>query len=68
MNITTVGIDLAKNAFSVHGVDGHGKVVFKKTVSRKKMPECPANLPPPVLSSPTQRVAGTMAATVMPYP
>lgn len=25
MNITTVGIDLAKNVFSVHGVDGHGK-------------------------------------------
>lgn len=25
MNITTVGIDLAKNVFSVHGVDGYGK-------------------------------------------
>jgi hypothetical protein len=24
MNITTVGIDLAKNIFSVHGVDAHG--------------------------------------------
>jgi hypothetical protein len=23
--ITTVGIDLAKNVLSVHGVDGHGK-------------------------------------------
>jgi hypothetical protein len=23
--ITTVGIDLAKNVFSVHGVDAHGK-------------------------------------------
>lgn len=27
MNITTVGIDLAKNVFSVHGVDAHDKVI-----------------------------------------
>jgi len=33
MNVTTVGIDLAKNIFSVHGVDGHGKVVLKQTVA-----------------------------------
>ncbi len=46
MNITTVGIDLAKNVFSVHGVDAHGKVVLKKTVSRGKLLECFANLPP----------------------
>ncbi len=29
MNVTTVGIDLAKNVFSVHGVDAHGKPVLK---------------------------------------
>lgn len=46
MNVTTVGIDLAKNVFSVHGVDTHGKVVLKKTVSRSKLLECFANLPP----------------------
>ena len=46
MNITTVGIDLAKNVFSVHGVDAHGKVALKKTVSRGKLLECFANLPP----------------------
>ncbi len=28
--ITTVGIDLAKNVFSVHGVDAHGKTVLRK--------------------------------------
>ncbi len=46
MNVTTVGIDLAKNVFSVHGVDAHGKAVLKKTVSRGKLLECFANLPP----------------------
>ena len=28
--ITTVGIDLAKNVFSVHGVDAHGKAVLRR--------------------------------------
>jgi transposase len=46
MNITTVGIDLTKNVFSVHGVDVHGKVLLKKTVSRGKMLDCFAMLPP----------------------
>ncbi len=45
MNITTVGIDLAKTKFSVHGVDRTGKVVLKRTVSRSKLLECFANLP-----------------------
>ena len=30
MNVTTVGIDLARNVFSVHGVDARGKVVLKQ--------------------------------------
>ena len=29
MKITTVGIDLAKNVFQVHGVNGHGKAELK---------------------------------------
>lgn len=45
MNITTVGIDLAKNVFSLQGVDAHGKTVLKKTVSRSKLLEVMANLP-----------------------
>jgi len=49
MNVTTVGIDLAKNVFSVHGVDAHGKVVLKKTVSRGKLLECFANLPSAII-------------------
>ena len=30
MKITTVGIDLAKNVFQVHGIDEHGKAILKK--------------------------------------
>ena len=43
--ITTVGIDLAKNVFSVHGVDAHGKTVQRKTVSRGALLELMAQLP-----------------------
>ena len=37
MNVTTIGIDLAKDSFSLHGVDSHGKVVFRKTLNRAKL-------------------------------
>ena len=40
MTITTVGIDLAKNVFAVHGVDQNGKtVLIKPKVSRAALPE-----------------------------
>lgn len=31
MTITTIGIDLAKNVFAVHGVDQNGKTVLVKS-------------------------------------
>ena len=34
--ITTVGIDLAKSVFTVHGVDALGRTVLRKTVRREK--------------------------------
>ena len=44
--ITTVGIDLAKNVFSLHGVDGAGRVVLRKTVRRDQLVGVVAGLPP----------------------
>ena len=47
MAVVTVGIDLAKNIFAVHGVDRNGKAVLvKPKVSRAGLPELMANLPP----------------------
>ncbi|GLX77342.1 hypothetical protein tinsulaeT_06820 [Thalassotalea insulae] len=34
-NIKTLGIDLAKNLFSLVGMNKHGKVVMRKRLSRK---------------------------------
>jgi len=46
MNVTTIGIDLAKNTFSLHGVDSRGNGVFKKTLSRVKLLPFLGSLPP----------------------
>lgn len=35
--VTTVGIDLAKNVFSVHAIDEAGAVLFRKPVSRARL-------------------------------
>ena len=46
MKITTIGIDLAKNVFQVHGADARGKAVVKKALKRAQMVPYFANLPP----------------------
>jgi transposase len=46
MEITTIGIDLAKNVFQVHGVDAQGKPVLKKQLKRDQMAVFFANLKP----------------------
>jgi transposase len=37
MKLTTVGIDLEKNVFQVHGIDERGKVLVKKQLRRDQM-------------------------------
>ena len=44
--ITTVGIDLAKSVFSLHGVDGAGRVMLRKAVRRDRLVETVAGLSP----------------------
>ena len=46
MKITSIGTDLAKNVFQVHGVDERGKIMLKKQVKRDQMVAFFANLPP----------------------
>jgi len=42
----TVGLDIAKNVFQAHGVDVDGAVVFRKRLTRLKLIEFFAGLPP----------------------
>src|SRR6202021_4068699 len=44
--VITIGLDIAKSVFQVHGVDDAGTVVIRKRVSRSKMLEFFADLPP----------------------
>ena len=37
MNITTVGVDLAKNVFQVHGVDERGRPVVRRALKRAEV-------------------------------
>jgi transposase len=46
-SVTTVGLDLAKHVFQVHGVDASGRVIVAKALRRKdvlalfaQLPEC----------------------------
>jgi transposase len=45
MNITTIGIDLAKNVFQIHGIDQRGKTVLRKQLKRTQMTSFFVNFP-----------------------
>ena len=46
MKITTIGLDLAKVVFQIHGVDERGKVAARKQLKRAEMSKYFANLEP----------------------
>jgi transposase len=50
MNIKRVGIDLAKNSFSICAVDEDDKIVLEKTLKRKELLPFFVNLPPCVVA------------------
>jgi transposase len=37
MQVTTIGLDLAKNVFQVHGIAGNGDVAFNRALRRSQM-------------------------------
>ena len=45
MQVTTVGIDLAKNVFRLHGCDAQGRPVLRKQLARRQLLSFVANLP-----------------------
>src|SRR5213076_1032804 len=46
MQVSTIGLDLAKNVFQAHGVSAEGKVVLKKQLRRGQVLSTFAKLPP----------------------
>ncbi|WP_341760906.1 MULTISPECIES: IS110 family transposase [unclassified Candidatus Tisiphia] len=45
MEVTTIGIDIAKRIFQIHGVDKNGKTVLKKKLTREQILTFMANVP-----------------------
>ena len=45
MHANTIGVDLAKNVFQIHGVDSAGKVVITRQLRRKQVLEFFSKLP-----------------------
>jgi transposase len=46
MQISTIGLDIAKNVFQVHGIDSSEKVVVRKQLWRRQVPAFFEALPP----------------------
>ena len=46
MTVTTIGVDIAKSVFHIHGVDASGQVVLRRKVSRNAFLTEMAQLPP----------------------
>jgi transposase len=44
--VSTIGVDIAKSVFQIHGVDADGTVVIRKRVGRAKVLDFFAELPP----------------------
>jgi transposase len=46
MQVSTIGIDLAKNVFQVHGADAQGKTILVRQLRRRQVTEFFGKLPP----------------------
>jgi len=51
--VTTIGLDLAKQVFHLVGFDSKGKEVKRKRLTRGKLAEYVANLPPCLIAMET---------------
>ena len=62
---TTIGIDIAKNVFQLHGVDAQGQVVLRKALRRAHMVAFFAKLPPCLIAMEACSTAHHWGRTLM---
>jgi len=46
MKVTTIGLDIAKQIFQVHGADAEGRTVLRRRLRRNQVAGFLANSPP----------------------
>jgi len=61
-NVTTIGLDLAKSVFQVHGVDAEGTAVVRQRLTRARMLKFFAKLPPCLIGIRGMRVVTLLGA------
>jgi transposase len=44
--VTTIGLDIAKSVFQIHGIDAKGKVVVRRQLKRARVVAFISKLPP----------------------
>ncbi len=62
MQVSTIGVDLAKNVFQAHGVDAAGKVTVTKQLRRGQVMGFFAELPPCLVGMMLGRVTASQMA------
>lgn len=67
MDIKTIGIDIGKNKFHVHGINEKGKILVRKVMTRQKLYEFMANLKPCLVGMEACGGAHHLARTLKEY-
>src|SRR3954469_5771741 len=65
--IATIGLDIAKNVFQLHGVDSSGKIVLRKALRRSQVPGFFKTLPPCLVGLEACATAHHWARTLMAF-
>jgi transposase len=65
--IATIGLDIAKNVFQLHGVDGNGTVVLRRSLRRSQLPGFFSALPPCLIGLEACATAHHWARTLMAF-
>jgi hypothetical protein len=62
--VSTIGLDIAKSVFQIHGVDAAGAVVVRKRITRAKLLECMSSEHFGQLAGQFKRVSGSSGLKV----
>ncbi|MEZ0167756.1 IS110 family transposase [Microvirga sp. TS319] len=65
--IATIGLDIAKNVFQLHGVDRSGKIVLRKALRRGQVPGFFSTLPPCLIGMEACATAHHWARTLLAF-
>jgi transposase len=56
--VTTIGLDIAKSVFQVHGVEAHGNVLVRRQLKRRHVVAFFEKLPPCLVGPARRRIIG----------